>query len=70
MAAGEYLGERGDVGGGGVQVRAGSQYLLELELFLSIEVLGAAQHPGGDLADLRHHGVSGGAAPSARNGAR
>jgi hypothetical protein len=33
-------------------VRAGGQYLLELELFLGIEVLGAAQHPGGDLADL------------------
>ncbi|MDX6391412.1 MAG: hypothetical protein QOJ73_2475 [Streptosporangiaceae bacterium] len=55
MAAGEHLGERGHVGGGGLQVRAGSQYLLEMELFVGIEVFGAAQYPGGDLADLGHH---------------
>jgi hypothetical protein len=34
MAAGEHLGERGDMRGGVRQVRAGSQHLLELELLL------------------------------------
>jgi hypothetical protein len=40
------------MGGGGVEVRAGRQYLLELELVVGVEVLGTAQHPGSDLADL------------------
>jgi hypothetical protein len=56
--------------GGDVQVRAGSQHLFELELLFGVEVLGTAQQPGSDLADLGTAGVGGGAAPSARNGAR
>jgi hypothetical protein len=56
VAAGEHLGERADMGGGGLKMWAASQYLLELELFLVIEVLGAAQHPGGDPADLGYRG--------------
>jgi hypothetical protein len=39
--------------------------LLERELFVGVEVLEAAQHREGDLADLGYHGVVGGAAPSA-----
>ncbi|MFC0105181.1 hypothetical protein [Kibdelosporangium aridum] len=54
MAAGEHLGERADAGRGDFQVRTGHQDLLELQLFLGVELVG----------------VAGGVAPTTRNGAK
>jgi hypothetical protein len=70
VAAGEHLGERGHVGGGGVEVRAGRQYLLELELVVGSRSSGRRSIQEVIWRTLGIAGVGGGAAPSARYGAR
>lgn len=50
----EHLRECGDVGGGGLEMSAAGEDLLESDLLLDSEVVGAAQHPGRDPSDLRH----------------
>jgi hypothetical protein len=47
----QHLGELFDMTAQGVQVWAGSPHLLELELFVGVEVVGAAD-PAGDMTDL------------------
>ena len=52
-AAGEHLGERGDVRGGGLEVGATGQDLFESELLAVSEVVGMVQHPQGDVPNFR-----------------
>jgi hypothetical protein len=53
VAAGHHLGERGDVGGGGVQLRAAGFDLAELGCLVTGEVAGVAGDPPGHLPDGR-----------------
>ena len=68
VQAGEDLGELGDVGGEGVQVRAPVPDLGERGFLGVIEVLGVGEDPAGDVAGFRRrrHGGRGGA--RSRNG--
>jgi hypothetical protein len=50
-----HLGERCEVTGDGIQVRAADQYLLQLELLVDVEAGGMARHPACHLADLGRH---------------
>jgi hypothetical protein len=52
VAAGQHLRELFDVTAQGVQLRAGSPHLLELELLADVEVVGAAADPAGDVTNL------------------
>ena len=69
VAAGEDLGEGGDVPGQGVQVRAAGADVLEANLVVGVQVVGAAQDPAGDVTDLRWPAGAWWADPS-RNGFR
>lgn len=51
---GEHLRKGGNVGGGGFEMPAAGVDLFEPDLLRIGQVVGAAQHPGRDLADLRH----------------
>jgi len=53
VEAADHLAERADVSGGGCQIGAVSQHLLKPDLLVRSPVVRVAQHPGGDLADLR-----------------
>jgi len=44
VPGGEHLGEGGDMAGDCVQVRATRPHLLELDVFVRVEVVGVAQH--------------------------
>jgi hypothetical protein len=48
----QHFREFFDVTAQGVQVRAGSPHLRELELLVGVEVVGAAADPAGDVTDF------------------
>ncbi len=50
------LGERRDMAGDGVQVRAAGQDLLALELLVGVEAVGVAQQPARQVANLGRRG--------------
>ena len=52
VEAADHLAERADVSGGGCQMGAVSQHLLEPDLLVRSPVVRVVQHPGRDLADL------------------
>src|SRR6266511_4901628 len=59
VAAGEHVTEGGHVTGNRVQVAALAANLFELDLFLGVQVVGAAQDPAGDVPHLRGPGRRG-----------
>jgi hypothetical protein len=70
MPAGQEFGERGDVAGEHLKVRAAAQYLFAVELLVGIEAVGVTQQPAGDVADLRRRQRGWWCAPSSRKGRR